>query len=94
MSYTEIATPMPLLPLRYTRDAAPCPTSLDRTGEAVRSTGGVCGGRCEAKATPHYLNLRNMKKCTCARSNPYGTFQSRQKRLRHATLVFIFFVSH
>lgn len=62
MSYTEIATPMPLLPLTYTRDAAPCPTFLDRTGEAVRSTGGgVCGGRCEAKATPHYLNLRNIK---------------------------------
>lgn len=68
MSYTEIATPMPLLPLRYTHDAAPCPTFLDRTGE--------------------------YKKCACARSNPYDTFQSRQKRLRHATLVFIFFVSH
>jgi len=36
---------MTILPLTYTRDAAPCPTSIGRTAEAV-------GGIGRAKITP------------------------------------------
>ena len=45
---------MPHLPLTYTRDAAPCPTFLGRTGEAVGGTadGFGSGGRDEAIFTP------------------------------------------
>jgi len=38
---------MPYLPLTYTREAASCPTFLDRTTEAV-------GGIGRAKITPPY----------------------------------------
>ena len=47
---------MPYLPLTYTRDAAPCPTVLGRTAEAVVGVAdGISGGRDGMIFTPPIL---------------------------------------
>ncbi|MBQ9186482.1 MAG: hypothetical protein IJ144_01500 [Prevotella sp.] len=47
---------MPYLPLTYTRDAAPCPTFLGRTAEAVvGAADGISGGRDGMIFTPPIL---------------------------------------